>query len=809
MWRSAWRFDRNLGEWSWTHSPFHSFVETSGACIGLAVAGLLLMMHVAERGTSFNVSLAFGLIAMSLLDACHALVQVGESFVWLHTIATFAGGALFAQACLPRRYGQQSVVLAAALCFVMIAFGCSTFVAPAVAPKMIGHGGFTLAAKALNIGGGVLMLCAAARLAVSYYCCSKLDDLLFAVHCLLFGGAAIMFEQSQLWDFSWWWWHLLRLMAYGVALGFAIHSLFGIQTELMRRKDYLEVAFSHEHERASELSRRFEALESAVDNHAICTITDASGEILDVNEGFCTVSRYSRDEVIGKSYRMCDSGDHPEAFWSELWGTLSAGNVWKGESCNRAKDGSLYWLESTIIPVFNANGEVEKYLSLCFDITRRKTAEQSLQEVMDDLAEQTSYANTMAAQAEQASQAKSEFLANMSHEIRTPMTAILGYAEILMNDEDLAESNPERIIALQTIQRNGSHLLAIINDILDLSKIEAGKLEVERVDTSPVDTVHDVINLMKGRAESKNLELRAVWKGKIPSRIQCDPVRLRQCLINFVGKAIKFTELGSVSIEVDFDNSDPTKSLMTFDVVDTGIGMTEEQTSKLFKAFTQADTSTTREFGGTGLGLVITKRLAELMGGQVSLRSELGVGSTFSFSVATGPLDGVPIVDPINGPEREASAFNESSSVESVVAESGISGCRILLADDGPDNQHLISYLLRKAGAEVTVVGNGKLAVEEFTIDNSVDGDLTELAPFDVVLMDMQMPEMDGYTAAGTLKDKGCKVPIIALTGHATDTGRLKSLDAGCDDYISKPVNRTTLLSRISSWWHAPEVVLE
>ncbi|MCA9150572.1 MAG: response regulator [Planctomycetales bacterium] len=797
-----------IAEWRWSHPPFHSFVETLGACIGMAVAGLLLMMHRTERGTSFNVALAFGLIAMSLLDACHAFVQVGESFVWLHSVATCAGGLLFAQVCLPRRFGQHSVAIAGTVCLLMVGAGCVTFLVPDVVPRMVDGGAFTIPAKALNMGGGVLMVFAAARLTASYHLNFNRDDLIFAVHCLLFGGAAIMFEQSQLWDFSWWWWHLLRLMAYFVALGFAMQSMLGIQAELVRHRDYLESAFSQANERASDLSRRFNALEKAIDHHAICSITDKSGNILDVNEGFCLVSGLNRDEIIGKNYRALNSGQHPREFWRTMWKTISSGKVWKGEICNRAKDGTLYWAASTIIPVMDDNGGIEQYMSLRFDITKQKDAERLLQDAMRELTERTAYANILASLAEKANVAKSEFLANMSHEIRTPMTAILGYTDILLHEEDADKTPPRRLHALQTIQRNGKHLLAIINDILDLSKIEAGKMEIEQVDTSPIEIVQDVIALMQARADDKSLELRAVWQGKIPTQIQSDPLRLQQCLINFVGNAIKFTEQGSVTIEVTFDGSNPTNSRLNFAVIDTGIGMTDEQASQLFQSFSQADASTTRKFGGTGLGLAITKRLAELMGGDVTMHSEPGVGSTFSISVATGPLTDLRFVDPNSEMKRPDIELTRSETPITSLAEAELTGCRILLAEDGPDNQRLISFLLIRAGAEVKVVENGRLAVEQLTADQTVDGDLTDAAPFDVVLMDMQMPEMDGYTAASVLRDKGCQVPIIALTAHAMASERQKCLEAGCDDYASKPIDRVKLCSQVRRLWRAQNVAL-
>ena len=466
----------------------------------------------------------------------------------------------------------------------------------------------------------------------------------------------------------------------------------------------------------------------------------------------------------------------------------------------RRRDGSYAWFRARGQAEWNEADEPVRMSGSLTDISAQKEAELELRFTLQELSHTTSLAHSMADQANAANKSKSEFLANMSHEIRTPMTAILGYADLLINEAGLDKAPPERINALQTIHRNGEHLLTIINDILDLSKIEAGKMEVEQVDTAPIKIVQDVISLMKARADEKNLQLQAQWHGDIPQNIECDPVRLRQCLINLVGNALKFTELGGVRLVGRLDQSDADTPRMVFDVVDTGIGMTEQQSSRLFQAFSQADTSTTRKFGGTGLGLVITKRLAELMGGDVTLSSELNEGSTFTLSVGTGPLEDAAFVNPSKDPEAFQISTKPKVAVVEESKEKPLEQRRILLAEDGPDNQRLISFVLKKAGAEVTVVDNGKLAVEQFTKDNSVEGPLKSPAPFDVVLMDMQMPEMDGYTAATILKQKDCTVPIIALTAHAMSGEREKCIAAGCDDYATKPIDREKLIGQIKEW---------
>ncbi|MGV6813389.1 MAG: ATP-binding protein, partial [Phycisphaerales bacterium] len=393
-------------------------------------------------------------------------------------------------------------------------------------------------------------------------------------------------------------------------------------------------------------------------------------------------------------------------------------------------------------------------------------------------------------EAEAANKSKSDFLANMSHEIRTPMTAILGFADTIRETGNIQIAPPERVAAIDTIKRNGEHLLTIINDILDLSKIEAGKLEVEEILCSPINVVAEVQSLMQVRASAKKIDLNIEWDGPMPESIHSDPTRLRQILINIVGNAIKFTETGSVTIISSFQTDKTTdESFIRFDVTDTGIGMTQEQADKLFGAFTQADTSTTRKFGGTGLGLNISKRLSNMLGGDITIQSEPGKGSTFTTTVKTGDITGVKIVDdPAQALLITPLKLDEDKPKVTKVDS------KILLAEDGPDNQKLIGFILKKAGAKLTIVENGELAVDA-AIDAVNDGE-----PFDIILMDMQMPVMDGYTAATLLRKNNYTRPIIALTAHAMDHDRAKCIDAGCDDFATKPINKPELLALIDQY---------
>ncbi|MCK4658020.1 MAG: PhnD/SsuA/transferrin family substrate-binding protein [Phycisphaerae bacterium] len=392
--------------------------------------------------------------------------------------------------------------------------------------------------------------------------------------------------------------------------------------------------------------------------------------------------------------------------------------------------------------------------------------------------------------AESATQAKSEFLANMSHEIRTPMTAILGFTETML-DPDLSDS--QRFSVLQTIRRNGEHLLQIINDILDISKIEAGKFEVERIPCSPVRVIAEVKSLMQVWAHTKNLPFDIEYIGAIPETIQSDPTRLKQILVNLVGNAIKFTETGGVRLITRFVKRSSDQKVeepyLQFDIIDSGIGITEEQATHLFQPFTQADSTTTRRFGGTGLGLTISKHLANMLGGDITIDSKPGEGSTFRVTTVTGSLEDVKM---LNNPAQATIAHEET--LVSAYTTAFTPACRMLLAEDGEDNQCFISYILRKAGAQVEVVENGKLALEAALAARDAG------KPFDVILMDMQMPVMDGYEAVGQLRWRGYRGPIIALTAHAMSSDREKCLNAGCDDFASKPIDRPALFATICKY---------
>ncbi len=368
-----------------------------------------------------------------------------------------------------------------------------------------------------------------------------------------------------------------------------------------------------------------------------------------------------------------------------------------------------------------------------------------------------------------ASSAKSAFLANMSHEIRTPLTSIIGFAELLLDPDKDSFNAPE---ALQTIIRNGRHLLDVINDILDLAKIEMRQVDVEHIEVPVPRLMRDIKALVASRAAERSLELKIVPYFPLPAVLHSDPVRLKQILLNLCSNAIKFTPKGSVTLELHYSVA---RRLMVFRIVDTGIGMSPQQVAKLFQPFVQADTSTTRKFGGTGLGLTISQQLAALIGGKICVESQLGRGSRFDLQLDMP--ESARAVPMLFAEEDLMSRALPDFTVTQVIVPD-LSG-RVLLAEDGVDNQRLLSAFLKRAGLSATIVNNGREAVDAALAED-----------FDLILMDMQMPEMDGVCATRTLREAGYGGPIVALTANVMKADIQRCRDAGCNEVLAKPVDR-------------------
>ncbi len=449
---------------------------------------------------------------------------------------------------------------------------------------------------------------------------------------------------------------------------------------------------------------------------------------------------------------------------SLLHGRMTGGPAWDLELWRTHENGQKKWLRNRGEVVFE-NGNAVCLRGTVQDVTEQHEARVA---------------------AEDANRTKSEFLANMSHEIRTPLTAILGFADMLREEEKAPEANTSRTETIETIKNAGAHLLTIINDILDLSKIEANKMTVEAIKTPLVQVLVDVQSMMRPRAMSKHVALDTVLTTTLPEFAISDPTRLRQILMNLVGNAAKFTESGTITVSAAVRQTNGVARL-TVDVEDTGPGMTAEQAQLLFTPFSQADASVTRHHGGTGLGLTISRRLARLMGGEVTLaRTGPGTGSCFRLDL--------PFIAVAGSRQIATLSDVESNRTAQLATPLPMLTGRILLAEDGADNQRLISYHLRKAGAEVTIAENGRVALDM----------ITEAAqagkPFNLLLTDMQMPEMDGYSLARALRGMGSAIAIIALTAHAMAEDRQRCVEAGCDDYASKPIDKALLISACARW---------
>jgi signal transduction histidine kinase/ActR/RegA family two-component response regulator len=409
--------------------------------------------------------------------------------------------------------------------------------------------------------------------------------------------------------------------------------------------------------------------------------------------------------------------------------------------------------------------------------------EQSKDEALGLFARTNSQLTVARDQAYAASRSKTEFLANVSHELRTPLMAILGSTEILQGDT--APSAAARAEGLARVERSGRHLLAIINDILDISEMDVGRLDLRVSDFAPVEVLREVLAPLRLRAEARALELSATFATAVPAEIRGDPARLKQVLANLIGNALKFTDRGGVRVVVSLAGEPPQ---LRFEVVDTGVGIPEAALPTLFEPFTQADTSLTRRFGGTGLGLAISHRLAALLGGELRVASREGEGSTFTLDVPAVPPASTGVLALLADP---AARLGDAPAQPATAAPLPKLAAHILLVEDGPDNQRILRHFLQTAGAQVAVAENGQIALDK--VENAIACD----RPFDLILMDLQMPVLDGYSATAELRKRGFTAPIVALTAHAMQGEREKCLATGCDEFATKPITKRQLLELV------------
>lgn len=495
------------------------------------------------------------------------------------------------------------------------------------------------------------------------------------------------------------------------------------------------------------------AQKKAMDEHSLVSVTDKKGNIIYANDKFCTISGYSQAELIGSNHRILNSGNYPKNYWSDMYKIVSQGGVWNDDVCNKTKDGQFYWVDTTIVPDYDKDNKLRGYISIRTDITHQKDTISRLADAKK--------------QAEVANQSKNDFLANMSHEIRTPMNGVIGMTNLLL---DTSLNSEQRNFA-KTVKYSAESLLIIINDILDYSKIEAGMLDLDPIEFDLGVLLHELASSIAVQAHEKDLELICPANVISTKSYIADPGRIKQILNNLIGNAIKFTEHGEVSVSCNIQEQTEHRTKFIFEVKDTGIGLNHHKQSLLFERFSQADSSTTRKFGGTGLGLTISKQLVEMMDGEIGVNSIEGKGSTFWFTICiANARDSLPEV-----------AFDNLKSQ------------KILVVDDNYTNRVLLEQLLLKWQAESTVVESGEIALEKLT-EAAEQG-----TPYHIAILDMQMPYMDGVQLGKAIKNdnKLSSTRLVMLTsqGQRGDVNKLKSI--GFNGYLNKPVDQSILYNTL------------
>ncbi|WP_206483321.1 ATP-binding protein [Thalassotalea sp. G2M2-11] len=728
-----------LEDWRWQQVPFHSAIEVAGSIIAFFVVYMLLILEKKGRGTSYNYVIAGALSAMGILDLVHAIVPSGQLFVWLHSNATFVGGLLFFAMALPDKWRDKlKKTWLVSVIFITVTYAILSIALSSKLPLMVNQSGFTPIATFLNIAGGIGLLAAALKLYLTYLMHRKTDDLLFVLHCTMFGMAAIMFEQSVLWDISWWGWHLLRLLAYGVALWFAFANESIINEKVKRARDHLnkQVALTTKQLRISK-EQQTAVFRCLTDGIMVC---NHQGIIKFFSPSAQQLFGYQHQQVLGKNIDQIIQPITPDD------------NIFEEKFFGLAREFSASTPSHRAFPIelivseVNLDGEMN-YVLVTREISARKAYERELKQAKE--------------QADKANKAKSAFLANTSHEIRTPMNGVYGNLQLLAQEPLSTQAKTYLDNAIYSTKS----LMTVINDILDFSKIEAGKLSLSLHTFNLKELLDKTLSEIFLSAKDKAISFKAInhiehehWIG--------DADRIRQVLLNIGSNAIKFTRSGAVVISTSYVEK---LGQLVIIVTDTGIGMTQETVDNLFARFEQADNSITRRYRGTGIGMSITYSLIELMGGEIEVSSEPDVGSTFTVKI--------PI-------EKDLSEDSQTLEIEN--KQYDLSEKVILVAEDNRINQTIVKTMLADAGANIVLANNGKEAL--FAVDKRVP---------DLILMDIQMPELDGISACKQIKVMYPDLPVIALTANVMSYDVKAYEQAGFDGYVGKPIEHQLLMTTI------------